>query len=40
MIKNKNVYELELKCLLRQTHGVRENFMFNEIIIDDVTILF
>ena len=32
--------KLELKCLLRQTHGVRENFQFNQIIIDDVTNIF
>ena len=27
--------ELELKCLLGQTHGVRENFRSNQIIIDE-----
>ena len=32
--------KLELKCLLEQTHGVRVNFRFNQIIIDDVNIMF
>ena len=32
--------KLELKCLLGQTHGVCVDFRFNQIIIDDVTIIF
>ena len=32
--------KLELKCVLGQTHGFRENFRFNHIIIDGVTIIF
>ena len=32
--------KVELKCLLEQIHGVRVNFRFNQIIIDDVTIIF
>ena len=31
---------VELKCFLGQTHGFRENFRFNPIIINDVTIIF
>ena len=32
--------KLELQCLFGQTHGFRENFQFNQIIIDDVTIFY
>ena len=34
------LHKLELKCLLGQTHSFRETFRFNDIIIDDVTIIF
>ena len=35
----KNQLQLELKCLLEQTLGVWDNFWFNEMIVDHVTIL-
>ena len=39
-LKFKNVKKkIELKFLLGQTHSFRVNFRFNQIIIDDVTIM-
>ena len=38
-VTSKNQTKLEIKCLLGQTHGFLEKFRFNQIIIDDVTVI-
>ena len=37
--EEEKINKIELKCLLGQTRSFRVNFWFNQIIIDDVTII-